>query len=289
MLDMRKEIKSGRGKLAISTLILTLGLSGCSFSFNKDKTEANEGNKILIEYDIETQELFNKKVDNLLGWESPSDENINGELLEYTYLIDNSEETNATLACVTNEVTITSDERSNVSKREMTSSEIDQPVIQPIVIPKGFQLYGVESMFDLVESFGTLDVDCKKLVTLDGDTLYYFEGLFKFNKFAKQARLVFEDDEYMEAKVLYKLQDNGMWKELYRNQTGYMSDSKNVMGHNHNNTNEIVIPISETVFANDNGEYSEAYIKEALDTYSGKDDFYDEDNEGKDFSAYKKY
>ena len=289
MIDMRKKIKSNRGKIAISTLILTLGLSGCSFSFNKDKTDINEGNKILIEDGIDGKELFNKKVDNLLGWESSSDENTNGESLEYTYLIDNSEETNATLACVTNEVTITSDERSNDSKLEMTSREIDQPIIQPIVIPKGFQLYGIESMFDLVESFGTLDVDCTKLVTLDGETLYYFEGLFKFNKFAKQTRLVFEDDEYMEAKVLYQLQENGMWKELYRNQTGYMSDSKNVMGHNHNNGSEIVIPISETVFQNDNGEYSEAYIKEALDTYSGTDNFYAKENEGKDFSVYKKY
>ena len=51
---------------------------------------------------------------------------------------------------------------------------------------------------------------------------------------------------------------------------------------------DLVVPIENTVFSELVGEYDEEYLLEALDVYNGTDLYYNENNEGKEFSSFKK-
>lgn len=256
-----KAIKSVKGKLVISGLILSLGLSGCSFQLNKDKSN-NSNNKVLIEMNDEYDyNLDQEHIDDIMGF---SKDVKDKKYLEYTYFIDSSTATDATLAHVIEEKTITNDGKMFDGKTEMTSRTFREDVIQPIVLPIAFTLFNVDDMADLADAYATCNITCKKMVTIEGDILYYFDSTAVFNKFAERTiGLDIIEGDTIHATALYKLNPNGKFDLLYRNQEGFKSDSDDVVAENYNNTKEIVIPIEESVLSEMDGKYSE---KEALET-----------------------
>ena len=149
--------------------------------------------------------------------------------------------------------------------------------------------YNRESIIDLIDAYGDCDVNCKKLYTIDGDILYYVDSTVTFNISAeKYIGLDIKENDTMNCKVLYKLEDDNSLTILYRNQTGIKDNCDNVQEKNFNNSKELVIPIENTVFSELDGEYDEEYLLEALDKYNGTNNYYDESNENKDFSFIKK-
>lgn len=273
-----------KGKLMITGLAVSLCLSGCSFNLNEKSGEIESINP--IEYEDSTM-ASNSKIDDIMGFE---DKTSDDSSLDYTYLIDNSGTTKATFAHVVDEKTITSNGKFFDGKEEVNCDVFSEDIIQPITLPIAFTLFNIEDMGVLSNSYGDCDITGKKMITLDGDVLYYFEGIFTFNSFAdKYIDLGINEGDTMIGKALYRVSNSGSLELLYKSQTGYKEDSPNVLEENYNNYNKIVIPLEDTVFSDMNGEYSENYLREALDVYSGTDMFYNAENEGLDFSKYKKY
>ena len=261
MFDRSKLLKSTKGKLAISGLVLALGLSGCSFNLNK-----SGDNKVLIEtnkaYDYE---LENDRIDNLMGFTNDIEDN---DYLDYTYLIDNSETTVATFAHVIDEKTITSNGKLFDGKEERESAVFEEDIIQPIVTPKAFFLYNVDDISTLVESYGDCDITGKKMITLEGEVLYYFESVLTFNDFAHDIiDLDIKDGDTITAKALYRLNPNGQLELLYKTQEGYKEDTPNIVEANYNDSSEVVIPLDKTIFADMDGKYSESEAENTLKEY----------------------
>ena len=263
-METRNFIKTAKGKIAISGLILTLGLSGCSFGLNKSSDTVK--NKVLIETNDEYDYgLDNDRLDDIMGFTKEIKENA--KYLDYTYLIDYSETTTLTLAHVIDEKIITNDGKMFDGKKEMTSRTFGEDIIQPIVLPIAFTLFHVDDMATMADAYGTCEINGKKMITLDGDILYYFDSIVTFNSFAERViGLDLVEGDTMRAKALYKLNPNGQLELLYRNQEGFRADTPNVVELNYNNSREIVIPIEETVLSDMDGKYTEkeatAEIKE---------------------------
>lgn len=272
---------SKKGKIIISSLILSLGLSGCSFSLNKDSGVENDSS---IAYE-DMQD--NDKIDSIMEFQ---DEENKGSI-EYTHLIENTDTTRANFVHIIDEKTITNDGKLFDGKKEVSADIFDDETIQPITLPIAFTLFGVDNMADLTDSYGNCEITGKKLLTLDGEIFYYFEGLFTFNSFAdKYIDLGINEGDTMTAKSLYRLNADGTLDLLYKSQSGFKEDSPNVLEANYNDvTDKILVDMEDTVFKDMDGEYSVEYLKEALDVYSGTDYYYDSSNDGKDFSKYKKY
>lgn len=258
MLNKNRTLK---GKLAISGLILTLGLSGCSFQLNKGDS------KVLIEtnntYDYN---LENSRIDELMGFTKEVDEEK--EYLDYTYFIDNSETTVATLAHVIDEKTITSHKKIFDGKEEVSKDTFGEAIIQPIVTPKAFFLYHVENISDLVENYCDCEITGRKMITLEGETLYYFESILTFNKFAENTiDYDITEGSKMTAKALYRLSPSGQLELLYKTQDGYKADIPNILETNFNDSKELVMPLEESVLAEMNGKYSELEANKTLKEY----------------------
>ena len=267
MLETTKIRKCAKGKLAISGLAVVLVLSGCSFNIDSIKSGEISKNKLLIEtndgYDYN---LDNTRLDDIMGFSK--DVNEDKKYLEYTYLIDNSKYTNATFAHVIEEKTITSDGKLFDGKEEVSMETFGEEIIQPITVPISFVLFNIENVPDLLDGYSKCDITAKKMITLDGDILYYFESELTFNSFAERVIcLDIADGDTITAKALYKLNPSGMLELLYRNQEGIKADTDNVVMNNFNNSNEIVIPLEKTIFADMDGKYSEKDVNETLKEY----------------------
>lgn len=276
--------KSIKGKIGITSLALTLILSGCSFNLDKDNSIHSDNT---TEYEDELSYEGNSKIDSIMGFKEESN---NKGSTEYTHLIENSERTTATFAHIIDEKTITSNGKLFDGKQEVDVEYFGDDTIQPITLPIAFTLFGIDNMTALTESYGDCEITGKKISTLEGEIFYYLEGLFTFNSFAdKYIDLGINEGDTIKADVLYRCNADGTLDLLYRTQNGFMNDSPNVLEANYNDSNEIFVNLEDTVFADMDGEYSKEYIREALDVYSGTDNFYSEENEGKDFSIYKKY
>ena len=276
--------KSIKGKIGITSLALTLLLSGCSFNLDKDNSIHSDNT---TEYEDELSYEGNSKIDSIMGFKEESN---NKGSTEYTHLIENSERTTATFAHIIDEKTITSNGKLFDGKKEVPVDTFSDETIQPITLPIAFTLFNVEDIGTLASYYGVCEINGKKLLTLDGEIFYYFEGIFTFDSYAdKYIDLGIDEGDAMKAKALYRCNADGTLDLLYKTQSGFMKDSRNVIEANYNDSNEIFVNLEDTVFADMDGEYSKDYIREALDVYSGTDNFYSEENEGKDFSIYKKY
>lgn len=270
MFDKKQLLKGTKGKVAVSGLVVTLILSGCSFQLSA-KSDSN--NKVLIEntrnYDTE---LNHDKIDDIMGFSKNSDSSKS--CLDYNYLIENNDITGATFAHIIEEKTITNNRKRFDGKKEVDDTVFDDNIVQPIVTPRVFVLFNAEKISDLIDSYADCDITGQKLVTFDGDILYYFESTITFNKFAeKYIGLDIKEGDTMTGKALYKLNIAGNWDLLYRTQEGFRSDDPNVLENNYNDTYDVILPISETIFADMNGKYSEEEIKEILDTYNYTGDY----------------
>ena len=285
---MQKKKISKKGQVVLYSLIVALGLSGCSF-----KLGTKEG-KIESTYSTEYEDESsyhginsNSAIDEIMGFK---DNSSNKESLEYTYLIDDSINTSATFAHVVDEKTLTNDGKLFDGKEEVDLAVLGNELIQPITLPIAFTLFNIDDVGTLTDGYGDCELTGKKLFTLDGETLYYFESTFTFNSFAeKYICLGINEGDTMTATALYKVDSNGHLELLSRSQKGFKDDSPNVEEVKYNDSGKIVVPLENTVFADMSGEYSIEYLKEALDVYSGEDYYYDSSNDGIDFSKYKKY
>ena len=267
-------------KLAISTLVLTLGVSGCSFNL----VNRSNNKKIVAEYDYDYTFNNNNPIDNIFDIKKETENKI-----DYNYLIDSSEYTRATLAHVIADKTITSRTKMFENKKGKPNQTFDNEAIQPIIIPQIFRLNDIDKMSDLIDRYGECEVNCKKLFTLEGDTLYYLDSTFTFNEFAEKFfGFDVKAKDTINAKILYKFNDDNTATILYRNQTGIESRISNVKDKNFNNEKEIIIPVEKTIFNDLDGYYKEEYLKEALDAYNGTDEYYSINNEGIDFNKFKK-
>ena len=267
-------------KVLVSSLILSLGLSGCSLNLVKRFDNKN----LFVKYDNELEFDNDNKIDKLINID---DEKTNK--VDYEYLIEASEYTKPTLAHVIDESNLTS--KFNIFDRdnEKNFEKFNEGVFQPITLPISFILFNIDDIGDLTEAYGNCDINYKKLYTLDGDILYYIDSTFTFNKFAEDyIDLDIKENDTMNSKILYRLEDNNSLTILYKNQTGIKDNCDNVKEKNFNNSNELVVPIENTVFADLVGEYNEEYLLEALDVYNETNNYYDESNDGKDFSNFQK-
>ena len=270
-------MKNTKATLLLSGLIFTIGLTGCSLV--KDFSDKKD---LYVKYNNELSFDNDNAVDEMLVLdEEETDE------LKFKYLIEASEYTNATLAHVVDEKTISSEK--GFLKKEVSPDTFNESIYQPITLPISFVLFNCDDIGDLVDAYGDCKIDLKKLYTIDGETLYYFDSTFTFNSFAeKYIGLDIKENDTMNSKIVYRLEDDGSLTILYKNQTGFKSDCDNVKEKNFNNNKDLVVPIEKTVFSDLVGEYDEEYLLEALDVYNGTDLYYNENNEGKDFSSFKK-
>ena len=265
-------------KIIVSSLILSLGLSGCSLNLVKKIDNKN----LFVKYDDELEFDNNNTIDKIINVKEEETDKV-----DYEYLIESSEFTKPTLAHVIDEDTISS--KRKLLKNKISNESFNESVFQPITLPKAFILFNIDDIGDLIEAYGDCDINYKKLYTIDGDILYYFDSTFTFNKFAEDyIDLDIKENEIMNSKILYRLEDNNSLTILYKDQTGIKDTCNNVKEKNFNNSNELVIPIENTVFADLVGEYDKEYLLEALDVYNGTNNYYDESNDGKDFSNFQK-
>lgn len=285
--------KNKKIKLTLSSLILALGLSGCSFDLIKiNKSE--DSISIRNDYGYET-EMNDYTVDEIMSFpEEPEDFK---EVKDYKYLIERTKYTEATLAHVVSEKIVVSKDKNlfNVKKyfdgkKELNSAIFENPVIQPITLPFKYPLFGIEDINELIDSYGTCEITGKKLLTLNDETLYCFDAVFTFNNMSERLGFGFKEGETIIASTMYRLNDLGQWELLYRKQSGKDYDTSNVLDANFNYYEDIIVPVEDTVFADLVGEeYPVEYISEALDVYNGTDNYYNEDNDGIDFSQFIKY
>lgn len=115
-----------KSKLVISSLIISLGLTGCSFSLNRD-------NKIIVKYDKQQEFNNDNKVDELVNIKEK-----HKRYLDYTYLIEESEYTNKTLAHVIDEKSISSENKKFDFKKDVDLDFFDDKIINSIELPKAF-------------------------------------------------------------------------------------------------------------------------------------------------------
>ena len=275
-------------KLVVSEVIMSLIMTGCGFNITK-KVDKENTTKVTIErqHNIDL-EKNNSEIDRLIGFTRNHQENQNN----INYLIDKSENTNATFATLLEDKTITSVEKLMDGKKAMTRGTFNYYLINQIIIPESLsnlKSHQIDEMTDLINYYGTCDINCKKLLTLDHETLYYFDETLTFNSHIKQLPIDANEGDFIKAECLYKVLDDNKLELLYRNQTGYKRDEQNIIDANYNNENEnIIIPLEDTIFEILNGEYKESYLREALDTYTGEENYYASENKGKDFSMFSK-
>ena len=246
-------MKKLKTKIAISSLALTLSLSGCSF--NLIDNQQDETIVDLNESDIEDS------IDKIMSFKE--DENSNN----YSYLLERTSTTKATFAHISGESTITSKGKLFDDKKEMSTKTFTEDTIQPIILPNSFILFHIYDLNDLIGTYGECDITCKKIKTFDEDTLYYFDSTITFNDFAETIGLDIKEGDTIEAKSLYKLNSNGDLELLYRTQSGVKESAPNVLESNYNDEQEILLPLNETIFKDMSGEYSIDYLRETLDVY----------------------
>lgn len=272
-------------KLVVTNLTLSLIMTGCSFHLDK-KTILNYQKGIVVEdYTDYNSEKSVEDIDKLIGFGNNHKINHNN----FTYLINNTYLTPATLATVLEETTITNKSKLLDGKTEMPYDIFNHCIIQPITLPKSFVVDNIYEVNKLIEYFGNCDITCQKLFTLDNETLYYFKSVFTFDSNAKHLVIEAEDGDTITAESLYRVDEDENLELLYKNQKGIKEDCPNVVEANYNNdTDNILIPIENTVFSNIEGKQKESYLREALDVYSGEDNYYSEENEDIDFTIFSK-
>ena len=255
-------------KLAVTGLVITLSLSGCTFKINKKFQKENK-NKVLIENDDYNWDLNNDKLDEIMGF-SKTKVDENKSYLDYEYLLIDSDTTDKTLAHVIDEKIITSDKEMFDGKKEVEESTFKEDIIQPIILPKAFILFHIDDMEVLIDAYTVGEIIGTKMITLDGDILYRFDSTLTFNDFAERfLDFDIKKGDQIEAIALYKLQPNGRLELLYRNQTGIKADTDNIVEANYNNSEDILIPLEEGLFTNNKLTKEEA-LDELENNYSSK-------------------
>ena len=284
--------KNNKITLTVSSLIIALGLSGCSFDLIKTDKSDNSIS-VINEYGYET-EMSDNNVDKIMSF--PDEKEEFEEVKDYSYLVEKTEYTNATLAHVISEKTIVSNSKKLLDlkkffdgKKELNYEYFENPVIQPITLPMKYPLFGIEDLSELVECYGTCEITGKKLLTLDGETLYYFDSVFTFNHMSERLGFGFEEGDTIEASCMYRLNDLGQWEQLYRKQSGKDYDTQNVLDANFNSYQKILVPIEETEFADMIGEeYTVDFIIDELNAYNDANNYYGE-NDSQKVSQLIKY
>ena len=278
-------------KAILLSLASGIALTGCSINTDHSK---NEPNNISCKMSDETlHENYYSYLEGVMGiknFKMGSKNNMN-----LTYLIDmsnldsdfinNLDEgpnynpiNRVTFAELIDNKTITSDLKLLDGKSTLNApafySDGSTKAWQPIIIPDS---YDNKDLIDLIRN-GSCDVNCKKFLTMDGETLYYFDG-----------RIInVEGKEVIHSNCLYQFTDDNSLITLYRNQTGIGDQCENVLKNNFNNDSEVVYKLEDTIFKDMSGNYKESYLREALDVYLGEDKYFSSENDGKDFSKYKK-
>ena len=294
-----KKIELLRNKLAILSLVGTIALTGCSNT--KEDTKAN-GNEVLVEYTSHyNPELYDNKIDDIMGLKNTYNEDLYKEKINYNYFIDNTNLTKeelsqkykdageggqlifASFARLVDENTITDKISFNDDKSAMSLGTFKSS-LQVITCPDSIKNNKIP-----IEC-ANYEINVKKLVSIHGQTFYYIDSKLIFNDNVKyySTSAPIHSGDVIECECLYQLFSDGKFIELSRNQTGLGSESDNIINSNFNNESKVVSKVDETVFKDMNGEYKESYLREALDTYTGSNLFESKDNEGIDFSQYKK-
>ena len=278
-------------EVVLLSMMCGVTLTGCS-SLNRQNN--NQPNSILCEVNYnDIHENYCSFLEGVMGIDNFKVGNKNK--MNFTYLIDLSDLDNDSLSDLDDgssydplsRATFAEliDSKTITSKMELGDgkSTLNTPAFysdgstfswQPIIIPDS---YKDNDLIELMNE-GSCDVNCKKLLTMDGETLYYFTGSLT----DKNGSVI------IESSCLYQFTDDNNLVTLYRNQTGIGDQCENILKNNFNNNNEVVYKLKDTVFKGMSGEYKESYLREALDVYLGEDRFFSSDNEGKDFSSYKK-
>ena len=285
-------------KLAILSLAGSLAFTGCT---GKKKEEARKNN-IYVTCDTHSNpEIYDRWTDNLMGLKNTADEDFYGEKLNYNYFIDNTNISKeeladryknanenptlpvATFARLVDEKTITDKVDATDGKRAMTTGTF-RSAIQIVMCPD--MLKNMKIPLSCLD----FEINVKKLVSLEGDTFYDVKSIVMFNdniRYYMSSMKVYPGVT-MECESLFQLFPDGKFVEISRNQTGLGCEDENIASTNFNNKVPVVLQVEDTVFNGMNGDYKEAYLKEAADTYKGTNDFYSSENKGTDFSQYKK-
>ena len=134
-------------------------------------------------------------------------------------------------------------------------------------------------------------LDAQKFITMDGKTIFSLKYKRVFNETKNGDTCFIEKGTSINLDVVFEsIEIYGKYYNipLYLRQYGVGENSKNVQEHNINCSNEVIMPLENTVFKNMNGEYSYEYLIEALDTYVGGNMIEYGVNRDIDFSEYKK-
>ena len=177
---------------------------------------------------------------------------------------------------------------------------------QNIVLPDDYSQYGSIDHLVLI-SGNKSEFICKKLKTIDNEILYLLDSKIVMGKYMASyntksdlldgGKLVngkycvfktAKPDEFFKAETLFR-EKNGKIEVLAHHQTGIGSDNDNVKNLEKGDITKSVMNVENSpVFSVlVNGSYDEAYLREALDTYSDTDNYYSSTNKGKNFSKFK--
>lgn len=281
-----------RKKLMLLGLLAPLSLTGC-----KDK-EVIEKQHITIECDnFSNNEEFDKEMDQLLGLDkSRQSKNLYGQKLDYDYLIDftslsESDFINTytnlgfeelpdycSFARLVGKSIITNKINPFDKKKAMTDATFAE--LKEVLIETPDSLKNENIPYECY----TYEVTTEKFVSLEGKTYYHIVSNLTFKESIEKYSTRVKSKDYIKSESLYQL-SQGQFKLVSRNQIGMGSKDYNVVNSNLNIAK--ILPIGTTQFKNMNGEYTNAYAREALDTYAETDYYYSPTNDEIDFSEYK--
>lgn len=280
-------------KLILLGLLAPLSLTGC-----KDKEEF-ENQHIIIECDnFSNNEEFDRRVDSLLGLDkSRQSKNLYGQKLDYDYLIDftslsESDFINTytnlgleelpdycSFARLVDKATITNKIDLFDKKKAMTNATFAE--LKEVLMEMPDSLKNDNIPYECYN----YEVTTEKFVSLEGKTYYHIVLNLTFKDSIEKYNTRVKSKDYIKIESLYQL-SQGEFKLVSRNQIGIGSKDYNVVNSNYNIAN--ILPIGTTQFKNMNGEYQNAYAREALDTYAGTNYYYSPSNDEIDFSEYAK-
>ena len=286
----KEKLLSLRKKLALLSLVGTLGLTGCS-------KEVEQGESKIITNISGGEEVKNQfyNFDNIT-YKDLKD----GEYL-YNYLIDLSDlnykeisnlypdvyhmeskygPSKAVFARLISEEYFDDDDLFN------SNYNLRQNIEEEILLPDELKPLNGMKIDSLRE------VEAKKFLTLDGKTIYSLNYKRTFIGSIEKDGVAINPGDTIELEVVFqcvKDKYNGVINiPLKIKQSGIGSNSKNILDNSINGEINMIVPIENTVFKDMNGNYTKDYLYEALDTYVGDDSIDMPETRDIDFSAYEK-
>lgn len=281
---------------------MTFSFAGCSS--NKPGEDKNDG-AILINdgfyylddegsRDIDDHYYLrsNDRIENKLS----RADNVGFEyLIDLDYTSDMTNLSRSLLAKIVDEHTLSNSLSTIFEKNETRMTSVPS-FLSYVILPEDYKVYGSIGGLRNVSNF---DYKCQKLLTYspEGTDIVYNVSqrieinsmIDHYNHHLPSVGSKFEKGNTLQVDMLFKVED-GKIIILASKQTGIGSECKNVQKNNIGNYDEAIKSIKNTklsTLSNDNA-YNSSYIYEVLDAYSGTDIYMSSENDGKDFSAFKK-